>query len=222
MTLKTNSCVFAEQRTSPIVFRQKPLNLVYRKGWPVVQAYEGEGNSPHVIDVSHAIKLDVQDPALKDIRPLGLEIPPEAGQSAVYTERNLIINRLNAAQAVIWQLNPDTAIIPEGSQYTDVTDAFLLLALSGSKIFDIAERLSTLDLMDPMLTCPIVLQGPFLHVPCQVMVAAREATDGLIFVACSRGYGQSFVNALFHAVDTFDMRAAGEQALNETLAALRY
>jgi hypothetical protein len=222
MELKMSSSVIVEQRTSPIVFRQQPLNVVYRKGWPVVQAYEGEGNDPHVIDVSHAIKLDVQDTALKDIKPLGLEIPHEAGQSTLYTEHNLIINRLNDVQAVIWQFNPDTAIIPKGPQYTDVTDAFLLLAFSGTKVFDIAERLSTLDLMDPTLTCPVVFQGPFLHVPCQVVVVAREATDGLIFVACSRGYGQSFVNALFHTVETFDMRAAGEQALNKALAALRY
>jgi hypothetical protein len=221
MALKTCGSVVVRQRTSPIAFRQKPLNVVYRKGWPVVQAYEGESNGPHVIDLSHALKLDVQDPALGELKPLGLEIPHEPGQSAVYADRNLIINRLNGVQAVIWQLNPDTAIIPEGIEYTDVTDAYLLLALSGPKIFDIAERLSALDMMDPRLTCPFVLQGPFVHAPCQVVVVAREATDGIIFVACSRGYGQSFVKALIRAGEVFDMRPAGERALNEALAGLR-
>jgi hypothetical protein len=221
MNLTTNSCTFVEQRSSPIVFRQKPLNVIFRKGWPVVQRYEGEGSSPHVIDASHAIKLDIQDMALNDIRPLGLKIPHKPGQSAVYKKQNLIINRLNEVQAVIWQLNPDTAVIPEGPQYTDVTDSYLLLALSGNNIFDIAERLSTLDMMDPKLTCPVVLQGAFLHVPSQIVVVSREATDGLIFVACSRGYGHSFLSALFHALKSFDLRPAGEQALNKTLAALR-
>lgn len=221
MVLTTNSSVFDEQRTSPIAFRQKPLNVVCRQGWPVAQAYEGEGNGPYVIDVSHAVKLDIQDTALKEIKPLGLEIPHEPGQSAVNTKHNLIINRLNAVQAVMWQFNPDTAIIPEGFQYTDVTDAYLLLALSGPNIFDIAERLSSLDMVDPMLACPFVLQGLFVHVPCQIVVVSREAVDGLIFVACSRGYGQRFVKAIFHVAETFDMRPAGEQALNKALAALR-
>lgn len=209
-----------EQRISPVTFLQEPLNVVYRKGWPVAQAYEGENNGPHVIDLSHAVKLDAQDTELREFKPLGLEIPHEPGQSAVYTDRNLIINRLNAVQAIIWQLNPDTAIIPEGLQYTDVTDAYLLLALSGPKIFDIAEKLSALDMLDPMLACPFVLQGPFVHAPCQVVVVAREATNGIFFVACSRGYGQNFVEALIHAGEAFGMRPAGEQALNEALAGL--
>ena len=221
MASKPCRSAFVEQRTSPIAFRQEPVNVVLRKGWPVVQAYEGESNGPHVIDVSHALKLDVQDAALRELKPLGLEIPHESGQSAMYTDRSLIINRLNGTQAVVWQLNPDTAIIPEGLQYTDVTDAYLLLALSGPKIFDIVERLSALDMMDPMLTCPFVLQGPFAHAPCQVVVVTREATDGIIFVACSRGYGQSFMEALIHAGEVFDMRPAGELALNEALAGLR-
>jgi hypothetical protein len=52
-----------------------------------------------------------------------------------------------------------------------------LLALFGPNAFLIAEKLTNLDFLDPAKKRLSMLQGPFCHVPCQIVTLEKSA-DG--------------------------------------------
>ena len=72
------------------------------------------------------------------------------------------------------------------------------------------EKLTKLDFIDPALATPFVLQGPFSHVPCQLVCLGREGGKSGVLFTCSRGYGKDMVDGLMHAGHEFGLRPAGE------------
>ena len=125
-------------------------------------------------------------------------------------------------QASIYHLGESTPAIPEFAGYTDVSESTVFLALFGPKAFLIAEKLTNLDFMDPTKKAPFLLQGPFCHVPCQIVTLEKSADgSGGFLLTCSRGYGDSMVGAIFEAGSEFGLRPGGENQFNAWIQGLQ-
>jgi len=120
----------------------------------------------------------------------------------------MLINRLNQSQASVWHLSDHNLQIPDESAYTDITEGFSLLGFLGSDIFSVMEKITALDLQSPQKQRPFLLQGPVLHIPCQVVVLGKDA----LIIGFSRGYAQSMVEAILEAGRQLRIQPAGELA----------
>ena len=160
------------ERRSPVQFKGRITKSEVRDNWTVALAYADEGQGPFLVDLSHITRWDLQDKSLSRFKPLGKEIPAVPG--ACRLQDGTLINRMNRTQAAIWHLLPAAAPMPSESGYTEVTDATLCLALFGPDTLAVAEKLSALDFQDPRKQAPFLLQGPFSHIPCQLVVVERS------------------------------------------------
>lgn len=197
-------------RHSPVKFQSPPKKKERRDGWEVVLEYEDQGDGPFLIDLSHVPKWDVQDSSLQKVE-LWADMIPERPGSCTVKNRHLV-SRMNPTQAAIWHLQQVAPVLPKQPPYTDVTDAYALMAVLGKDVFSIMEKVTPLDLSSPAKKPPFLLQGPVLHVPCRVVVFGREGADSAVLIACSRGYGRSMCEALLDAGAEWEMRPAGEDA----------
>ncbi len=203
-------------RLSPVDFKTRVLRSEKRNGWQVVLEYENETTGQYLIDLSHLRRWDVQDANLAKIEPFGVAIPSRPGESVL--SGSTLINRMNGTQASIWQFADKIPQLPQESAYTDVSEATVALALIGEKTYAIAEKLSSLDFLDPQRQSPFLLQGPFCRVPCQVVALSKgEGRDGML-LTCSRGYAQSMVHAVLEAGDEFGILPAGESKFDNWIS----
>ncbi len=198
------------RRRSPLKFRSLPSKKEIRDGWEVVLEYEDQGNGPFLIDLSHVPKWDVQDCNLEEIEPWGEKVPGIPGDSSLQNE--ILISRMNTTQASVWHLLGVKPLIPEEGAYTDVSDAYAILAVLGKDVFSIMEKVTPLDLSSPIKAPPLLLQGPVLHVRCQIVVLGEKGDDAAVLTACSRGYGQAMCEALLDAGKEWGLCPAGETA----------
>ncbi len=201
------------KRQSPISFPGNPLKTELRGHWTVMQEYEAKGDAPRVIDLSHRIRWDLQDSDIARHRPGGVSIPDTPGRCVF--ENGVLINRMNRTQASIWHLSGEDLSIPDDPAFTDVTDATVFLALLGKEIFSITEKLTTLDFFDPLKEAPFLLQGPFSHVPCQMVILGNTPEKSAILFTCSRGYAQDMIAAVLEAGAEFELHPAGENAFSD-------
>ena len=202
-------------RVSPVSLPGNPVKTEERDGWTVVLEYEAEGSGPHLIDLSHRPKWDVQDTDLSNITPRDVNIPEKPG-SCVY-DKGILINRMNRTQASIWHLSGILQNPLKDNGFTDMTDAVTCLAIAGKGLFSITEKLCPLDLFDPKHATPYLIQGPFAHVPCQLVVMNRKDGGGTLIFTCSRGYANDMVHAILEAGNALGIRPAGENALSGNL-----
>lgn len=204
------------ERRSPIQFKGPVRNFELRGSWNVVLAYADEGQGPFLVDLSHKTRWDLQDKNLARFKPLGKEVPEVPGTCRL--QDGILINRMNRTQAAIWHLLNPAPELPPDSGYTDVSDATICLALFGPKALAVVEKLCALDFLDPAKQTPFLLQGPFSHVPCQLVLLERGAGfDGCLLFTCSRGYAQSMLHAVLAAGAEFGLKPAGEQRFTERL-----
>ncbi len=197
------------ERKSPVSFTARPLKSEKRNGWNVVLEYEGEKGGPFLIDLSHCPKWDLQGGNISGFKPLGVAVPEHQGKSVL--ENGVLINRVGGTQASLWCFSkkvPETA-----PAFTETTDGLVLLALAGPNIFSIAEKLTSLEFSESGK----VLLGPFSHVPCQIVVLKRTARDGVLLLACSRGYGRDMTHAILDAGREFGLKPGGERSFTEAI-----
>jgi len=199
-------------RRSPVAFTNRPLQTDTREGWDVVLQYEDEGGGPFLIDLSHLSKWDVQHQDLSQIKPSGAEIPETPGDCAY--RAGMLIGRLNRIQALVWHFTTGQPQTPQEKAVTDVTDASALLALVGENLFSITEKMTPLDLSDPAKRAPFLVQGPVLHLPVKVVILGQKDNHAALLMACPRGYGQSFADAILDAGSEWGLRPGGEKALS--------
>jgi glycine cleavage system aminomethyltransferase T len=64
--------------------------------------------------------------------------------------------------------------------------------------------------MSPDYVAPFLFQGPFSHVPCQIVTLNKTGEDSGIVLTCSRGYGRDMIHAILDAGDEFNLKPAGE------------
>jgi hypothetical protein len=203
------------RRRSPVVFQTPPSKKEIRDAWEVVLEYEDQGNGPFLIDLSHVPKWDVQDADLTPIRPMDVAIPEHPGDCIL--ENGLLINRMNATQATLWHLSEAHPAFPQEPAYTDVSDAYALMAVLAKDVFSIMEKVTPLDLPTPSKAPPFLLQGPVLHVRCQVVLLVEKGGYMAVLMACPRGYGHSVCEALLDAGMEWGLRPAGETAFRNWL-----
>ena len=197
------------KRESPVRFKVNPKKSEVRDNWTVALKYDEEGSGPWLVDLAHKIRWDLQDSRIGDLTVGDLAVPAVPGTCAF--SGGVLINRMNRTQASIYHLAAAPEFPPDVPGYTDVSEATVFLALFGPKAFGVAEKLTHLDVMDPAKEAPFLLQGPFCHVPCQIvtMEKAVDATGGFL-LTCSRGYADSLVGAILKAGLEFGLRPAGE------------
>ncbi|MFZ3046866.1 MAG: sarcosine oxidase subunit gamma SoxG [Desulfatirhabdiaceae bacterium] len=196
-------------RRSPAWFTATPVTVENRNNWTVVLSYDNEGHGPYLVDLSHHPRWDIQDSQLDATGPLELGVPETIGSCGL--KNGILINRMNRTQAAIWHLTTETPHLPDAPCYTDVTDSTVFLALFGPHTFSITEKLTSLDFPDPAKDTPFLLQGPFSHVPCQIVTLERGPDQsGGILLTCSRGYANSMIHAITDAGSAFGLRPAGE------------
>jgi hypothetical protein len=204
------------QRHSAVEFWAPLQKSENRESWTVVLQYQDEGEGPWLVDLSHKSRFDLQDSKINEFSPGGVAVPPSPGMS-VYAN-TLLINRMNARQASLYCLGSEKPQLETGTAYTDVTESSVFLALFGPKAFHVTEKLTALDFLAPDKAPPFISQGPFCHVPCQI-VTLRRQTDGSggILLSCSRGYARSMVEAILDSGEEFGLRPAGEDKFTERL-----
>jgi len=208
------------KRESPVRFKVGPLKTEVRDNWTVALEYDDEGQGPWLVDLAHKTRWDIQDNKVGKQTPGDLAVP-EAPGHCTFADKTLI-NRMNRTQASIYHLGAAAPVMPDFSGYTDVTEATVFIALFGPRAFGVAEKLSNLDLLNPAGNTPFLLQGPFCHVPCQIVVLGKVAADsGGFLLTCSRGYGDSMIHAVLEAGAEFGLRPAGENRFNSWLDGLR-
>ena len=198
------------KRRSPITFPGKPLKIEHRDYWTVVLEYEARSDGPWLVDLSHRMRWDLQDSDITRHRPWGVNIPDSPGRCLF--ENGVLINRMNQTQASIWQLTGENRSLTDDPAFTEVIDATVFLALLGKNIFAVTEKLTALDFVDPLQETPFLLQGPFSHVPCQIVVLGNIPERSAILLTCSRGYAQDMVAAILEAGKEFELQPAGESA----------
>ena len=204
------------ERRSPVQFKSSIQKSEVRDNWTVVLAYADEGQGPFLVDLSHKTRWDLQDKNLARFKPLGKEVPEIPGTCRM--EDGILINRMNRTQAAIWHLLTGASDLPAESGYTDVSDATICLALFGPNALAVVEKLCALDFLDPGKHAPFLLQGPFSHVPCQLVLMERgQGFDGGLLLTCSRGYAQSMVHAVMGAGAEFGLTPAGEKRFTDWL-----
>lgn len=208
------------RRYSPVSFEKQPVQTKIRGFWTVALNYPQEGKRPHLIDLSYKPKWDVQSSALDTILPFGVEIPKTPGRCKLTYGK--MACRMNATQARIIILGQEKNERPNTYEFTDITEGHLLLALTGPNLFSITEKLTSLDLQDPEKPLPQLFQGPFAHVPCQVVVIKRETDNAFLLLSCPRGYARDMVDAVLAAGKEAGLRPAGETVFNLRLVQGNY
>ncbi|MFO7715221.1 sarcosine oxidase subunit gamma SoxG [Desulfosarcina sp.] len=209
------------KRQSPVQFKVSPRKTEVRDNWTVTLEYDEEGQGPWLVDLAHKTRWDLQDSKIGDQRPCDLAVPADAG--ACTFANDTLINRMNRTQTSIYHLGTAAApVLPDFAGYTDVTESTVFLALFGPKAFFIAEKLTALDFLDPAKQAPFLYQGPFCHVPCQIVTLEKAAEgSGGFLLTCSRGYGDSMVHAIIEAGSALGLRPAGENRFTAWIQALQ-
>lgn len=193
-------------RLSPVDLPAEAAETVDYGGFRIVRRFLDEATGPYLVDLSHLGKWDLQSGNIQALRTAALEVPEKPGQSGM--SNGLLINRLNTTQASIWDMGAAGLDLSDQPAATDVTDGYCLLALLGSKVFSVMERLSTLDLGESGRAAPYVLQGPVLNIPCQVVVL-HDSGHRAVLLAFSRGYGQTMAAALLARGSQLGLRPGG-------------
>ncbi len=206
------------KRYSPVQFKQTPLETENRDNWDIVLKYHGEGEGAFLVDLSHRMRLDLQSSDLKSKKPFGIDVPDVPCSSVL--ENGFLVNRMNGIQTSIYHLSGDTVDVPAETEYTDVTENTVFVAIIGSDAFRICEKLSNLDFTDPEKQVPFLYQGSFSHVPCQIVTICRDGEKSGLVLTCSRGYGRDMIHAILHAGEEFGLKPAGEIRFTDWIGSL--
>lgn len=196
------------KRYSPIIFSATPARTDIRNGWEVVLEYKDEGNGPFLVDLSHIGKWDVQGEDLPSLRPAGLAIPADSEQCLVTGD--FLLNLIKWNWATIWHFSVDMPDFADEYAFTNVTEAYALLMITGRNTYSTMEKVSSLDLLSPGQKPPFLIMGPVCRIRSQIVVLSREEDAPIVFVACPRGYGQTMADAILDAGKEYGLRPGGE------------
>lgn len=190
-----------------------PARTELRNGWEVVLEYEDEGTGPFLIDLSHIGKWDVQGEDLPSLRPAGLAIPKDSEQCLLTGD--FLLNLIKWNWATIWHFSVDMPEFADEFAFTNVTEAYALLAMMGREAFSIMEKLTSLDLLSPERKPPFLIMGPVVHIRSQVVVLSRNEEKSSVLVVCPRGYGQSMAEIMLNAGREYGLNPGGEELFNK-------
>ncbi len=195
------------RRRSPVFFAARKAETEFRDNREVILRYQDEGAGTVLTDLSLCRKWDMVSADLSNRWP-GMTIPDIPGQSIF--QNGILLNRINKTSLAAWHLTGELPEMPGVFAHTDVTDAYMLLALVGKEAFLVAEKITRLDLFSPAKQPPFLIQGPVLQIPCQIAVLKRNGNEGIILIACARSYAMSLAEAMLDAGAEWGIRPAGE------------
>ncbi len=208
------------KRESPVRFQANPTKSEIRDNWTVALEYDEEGQGPWLVDLAHKTRWDLQDRKVGDQRPCDMDVPAAPGDCTFANQT--LINRMNRTQVSVYHLGAEAPRLPDFAGYTDVSESTVFLALFGPNVFFIAEKLTALDFLDPAKQAPMLYQGPFCHVPCQIVTLERAVGGaGGFLLTCSRGYGDSMLHAVLKAGAEFGLRPAGENRFQDWIRSIQ-
>jgi hypothetical protein len=205
------------ERQSPVHLPGNPGKTKLRDHWPVVLEYADEGPGPWIVDLSHCHRWDIQGRDLAAEAVPGISLPDAPG--AVTLPGKMLTGRTGQRQAFLWVF-ADKAAAPAGECWTEVTEGTFCLALLGRNVFQITEKLTSLDLGDPKRNAPYLLLGPFSHVTGQMVVLSKDPRNAVVLVAGTRGFAHDMVHAVLAAGEEFGLRPAGESRFLEKFKSL--
>jgi len=181
-------------------------------GWTLVMKYENEGDNSNawLIDLSHRPKALVVGPAVETLGPL------EPGR-AVWDGQMFICCR-KPGERIIFDLNGPLESKWPDVHYTDMTDAWSLLAVIGPQAKEVMIRMIPIDFESPGL------KGSFYastrsHGLWIQLINPKVEQPGFI-LACDRSHGQNLVEALFHVGLHLGLKPAGLGRLAGFLGAI--
>jgi len=204
------------ERQSPVLLPGKAEKTKVRDHWPVVLEYADEGPGPWIVDLSHCRRWDIQGRDL-DAAAAGLPLPDAPG--GVLLLHKMLTGRTGQRQALLWVFD-DKPAPPAGAGWTEVTEGTLCLALLGRDVFQITEKLTSLDLGEPKRSAPFLRPGPFGHVTCQMVVLGKDPRNAAVLIAGARGFAHDLVHAVLAAGEEFGLRPAGESRFLEKFKSL--
>ena len=196
------------KRYSPITFPSTPVRTGIRNGWEIVLEYKDQGTGPFLVDLSHIGKWDVQGEDLPSLRPAGLAIPADSKQCLLTGD--FLLNLIKWNWATIWHFSVDMPDFADEYAFTNVTEAYALLMITGRNTFSIMEKISSLDLLSPERNPPFLTMGPVCRIRSQIVVLSREKEMSNVLVACPRGYGQSMADVILDAGKEYGLKPGGE------------
>ena len=202
-------------RQSPVDFNMTPVETEIRNNWEVVLSYANQGAGPYLIDLSHISKWNFQGEEISKRQPAGLTIPQHHGHCS-YQDKTLV-GLVKWNWAMIWCFSEKDRGLSREKAFTDVTEAYAMMALVGKDIFSIMEKVTDMDLAVSRPTLPFLFLGPVLHVRSQVVVLETRKDLPAILIACARGYGQSMAEALLDSGEGLGLKPAGEKVFMEWL-----
>ncbi len=218
-SVATGSRARGAYRASPVSFDAVSSEIEQREGWDVVLAYEDDPaaaeakDASRLVDLSHRLRWDYQDRLIDERRPFGFAIPASPGEVSI--RDGLMISRMNRTQASIWHIGPGHPPRVSGDVgITETTDSHCWLAVIGKTAPSVLEHLTSLELFPPRKPMPFLTQGPILGVPCQVVTWTPDCA----LIALSRGYGQTFVDAVFHSLADGNLVPGGERTFTRQVA----
>jgi len=207
------------QRESAVRFDAQIEKSEVRDNWPVALQYRDEGHGPWLVDLAHKVRLDLQDRQIDERTPADVVVPQSPGASVL--QNSVVVSRMNGTQASVYFLGKEQPGQMTDQAYTDVSETTCFLALFGPSVFWLVEKLTSLDFLAPDKKAPFLLQGPFCHVPCQLVTMQKDATgSGGILLSCSRGYAASMVEAILESGKEFGLQPAGDDRFTNWLAVL--
>ena len=182
-------------------------------GWPVITRFESAETRSQMglTDLTHRPKALVQGPA---VERLGVLTPGKA---------------LWTGQAFVGCLKPDEAVLFDltGSMeprwpdphYTDMTEAWVLLALFGPHAKEVIQRLVEIDVERPDLDGPFYLVTKS-HAITLHIVNPKGPELGFI-LACDRSHGQNLFDSCIRAGRQLGLRPVGIEAFQKWFDDLR-
>lgn len=196
-------------RFSPIRLPGVAAETESRGDWTVVRRFSGEGGGPWLIDLSHCAKWDVRDASLSQVPAID-EVPLPGGSGECRYQDGRLLMRPAENHALLWRLAARPAPLPYHKAFTDVTDAYALVALAGSEVPDILEKVTPVDAFPPGAEPPYYLEGPIFQRNGFLVILEHRPDMTLALAAFKRGYGRYMAEAFLEVGEEFGMLPAGE------------
>ncbi len=198
------------KRYSPVNFSGGLPETMVKDRWEIAFDHENWSEGTLLIDLSPINKWDLQGENLSLMQPCGIPMPKTPGQCVF--ENGFLINLLKWNWATIWCVGGKSDQSFQEYAYTDVTEAYALLCLTGKDVFAVMEKVATLDLLSPERKSPFIMMGPVVNVRSQVAVLEMGAGHKpIVLIACARGYGQCLADAILEAGSEWGVQPVGDK-----------
>ncbi|MBW2367424.1 MAG: hypothetical protein JRH15_06025 [Deltaproteobacteria bacterium] len=175
-------------------------------GWPVITGFESDIKDATVFlaNLSHRPKALAHGDDAKAIGDFG-------PNKLVKTETGFAGALIDVEAMVVDLFGPGEPNWPEGN-YTDVTDAYALLALWGPESPAVMQRLVSVDVVRPDLDGPFFL-GTSSHGIFVYIINLKGETPGYL-LACTRSQAENLYQACIRAGRPLGIKPEGTEAFD--------